>query len=135
MPIHATRRIRKTRGGAHAHLLECDDRHLYVVKFRNNPRILGNGWLASVYLRYLERSTPATALRDLTAEFLAANTHIYLQLGTKVRFRWYADVGSRLCGAMMDHGYIFDPPHWTFSDSPLQGFISGLWSTATSVLG
>jgi len=23
---------------------------------------------------------------------------------------------------MMDHGYAFDGPHWTFSDSPLQGF-------------
>ena len=22
---------------------------------------------------------------------------------------------------MMDHGYIFDGPHWTFGDSPLQG--------------
>jgi hypothetical protein len=22
---------------------------------------------------------------------------------------------------MMDHGYVFDGPHWTFSDSPLQG--------------
>ena len=22
---------------------------------------------------------------------------------------------------MLDHGYAFDGPHWTFSDSPLQG--------------
>jgi hypothetical protein len=22
---------------------------------------------------------------------------------------------------MMDHGYVFDGPHWTFADSPLQG--------------
>ena len=22
---------------------------------------------------------------------------------------------------MLDHGYVFDGPHWTFSDSPLQG--------------
>ena len=22
---------------------------------------------------------------------------------------------------MMDHGYVFDGPHWTFTDSPLQG--------------
>ncbi len=22
---------------------------------------------------------------------------------------------------MMDHGYVFDGPHWKFSDSPLQG--------------
>ena len=22
---------------------------------------------------------------------------------------------------MMDHGFVFDGPHWTFTDSPLQG--------------
>jgi hypothetical protein len=22
---------------------------------------------------------------------------------------------------MMDHGYVFDGPHWTFADSPIQG--------------
>ena len=53
MPIQATRLIRKMRGGAQAHLLECDDGHFYVVKFRNNPqhrRILINEWIASVFL-------------------------------------------------------------------------------------
>ena len=37
MPLNAVRLIRKMRGGAQAHLLECDDGCFYVVKFLNNP--------------------------------------------------------------------------------------------------
>ena len=65
MPIQAIRLIRKMRGGAQAHLMECDDGHFYVVKFRNNPqhrRILMNEWIASVFLNYLQISTPPTAI-------------------------------------------------------------------------
>ena len=61
MPVLAKRLIRKMRGGAQAHLLECDDGHFYVVKFRNNPqhrRVLINEWLASAFLNYLRISTP-----------------------------------------------------------------------------
>jgi hypothetical protein len=193
MPIHAQRLIRKMRGGAQAHLLECDDGHFYVVKFRNNPqhrRILVNEWIASIFLKYLQISTPATAMVDLSAEFLAAQPEIYLQLGSRrqaVEPGWHfgsrypgdpakmmvydfipdllldkvanldqflgvlafdkwvgnadarqsiffrarlqqwspsaGDLPQRLgfVAHMMDHGYIFDGPHWTFNDSPLQG--------------
>jgi hypothetical protein len=119
MPIHATRLIRKTRGGAQAHLLECDDRHFYVLKFRNNQqhlRILVNEWIASVFLRYLEISTPATAMVDLTAEFLAANTDIYLQLGSRrltVQPGWH--FGSRYPGVRPRSWYTTSFPTccWT----------------------
>jgi len=193
MPIAATRLIRKMRGGAQAHLLECDDGHFYVVKFRNNPqhrRILVNEWIASVFLNYLEISTPATAMVDLPAEFLADNPEIYLQLGSRrlavepgwhfgsrypgdpakvmvydfipdmllekvanrkeflgalVFDKWIGNADARqaiffrarlqqlspsaskgplrpgFVAHMMDHGYIFNGPHWTFADSPLQG--------------
>jgi len=193
MPIEATRLIRKMRGGAQAHLLGCDDGHYYVVKFLNNPqhrRILVNEWIASVFLEYLQISTPAAAIVNLSAEFLEANPEIQIQLGSRhlaVQPGWH--FGSRYPGdpakvmvydfipdllldkvanlnefrgvlafdkwignadarqsiffrarlqkwspaqterplrlgfvaSMMDHGYVFDGPHWTFSDSPLQG--------------
>jgi hypothetical protein len=193
MPIQATRLIRKMRGGAQAHLLECDDGHFYVVKFLNNPqhrRILVNELVASVFLQYLQISTPAAAMVNLSTDFLEANPEIHIQLGSrhlKVEPGWH--FGSRYPGdpakvmvydfipdlmlqkvanlneflgvlvfdkwignadarqsiffrarlqqwspsqterplrlgfvaSMMDHGYIFDGPHWTFSDSPLQG--------------
>ena len=84
MPVDAIRLIRKMRGGAQAHLLECGDGHFYVVKFRNNPqhrRILINEWIASVFLNYLQISTPPAAIVNLSAEFLASNPEIQLQLG------------------------------------------------------
>jgi len=193
MPIHATRLIRKMRGGAQAHLLECDDGHFYVVKFLNNPqhrRILANEWIASVFLNYLQISTPATAIVQLSAEFLAENPDVHIQLGSRhlavepgwhfgsrypgnpakvmvydfipdlllekvanlteflgvlvfdkwignadarqsIFFRarlqqWSPSAGERplrlgFVAHMLDHGYVFDGPHWTFSDSPLQG--------------
>ncbi len=86
MPVKARRFIRRMRGGAQAHLLEADDGHFYVVKFRNNPqhrRILVNEWIASVLLDYLQVSAPKTAIIELTADFLAANPDVHIQLGTR----------------------------------------------------
>jgi len=193
MPINAKRLIRKMRGGAQAHLLECDDGHFYVVKFRNNPqhrRILVNEWLSSVFLHYLQISTPATEIVNLAADFLAGNPEIHIQLGShrlavepgwhfgsrypgdpaKVMVydfipdllldkvvnrheflgglafdKWIGNADARqaiffrarlqqwspsgddpprrlgFVAHMMDHGYVFDGPHWKFADSPLQG--------------
>lgn len=193
MPVNASRLIRKMRGGAQAHLLECDDGHSYVVKFLNNPqhrRILVNEWVASVFLNYLQISTPPTAIVQLSAEFLAANPDVHIQLGSRhlavepgwhfgsrypgdprkvmvydfipdlllekvvnlneflgvLAFdKWMSNADARqsvfyrarlqewspsggprpvrlgFVAHMLDHGYIFDGPHWTFSESPLQG--------------
>lgn len=193
MPVQAKRLVRKMRGGAQAHLMECDDGHYYVVKFRNNPqhrRILVNEWVASVFLNYLQISTPATAIVNLTADFLASNPEIHLQLGSRrldveagwhfgsrypgdptkimvydfvpdllldkvvnreeflaalVFDKWISNADARqaiffrarlqqwsplaadrpqklgFVAHMMDNGYVFDGPHWTFTDSPLQG--------------
>ena len=193
MPVNAVRLIRKLRGGAQAHLMECDDGQFYVVKFRNNPqhrRILVNEWISAVFLRYLQISVPATAIVNLSPEFLAANTDAHIQMGSKhvdiepgwhfgsaypgdpariavydfipdllldkvvnlsdflgvlVFDKWAGNADARqsvfyrarlkqwvsggdeyltrtgFVANMMDHGYVFDGPHWTFADSPLQG--------------
>jgi len=193
MPVNATRLIRKLRGGAQAHLMECDDGKFYVVKFRNNPqhrRILVNEWISAVFLDYLKITAPATAIVNLSPEFLTTHTDAYIQLGSKhievqpgwhfgseypgdpariavydfipdllldkvvnladflgvlVFDKWAGNADARqsvfyrarlkqwLSGgdeyltrtgfvvSMMDHGYVFDGPHWTFADSPLQG--------------
>jgi hypothetical protein len=192
MLVQATRLIRKMRGGAQAHLLECDDGHFYVVKFRNNPqhrRILINEWIASVFLNYLQISTPPAAIVSLSAAFLEANPDIYIQLGSRHQAvepgwhfgsrypgdpakimvydflpdilldkvvnageflgvlafdKWMSNADARqsiffrarlrqwpagsepapragFVSQMMDHGYVFDGPHWKFSDSPIQG--------------
>jgi len=192
MPVNARRLIRKMRGGAQAHLLEADDGHYYVVKFKNNPqhrRILVNELLAATLLEYLQISIPETALVCVTEEFVEQNPDLHLQLGSRrvpvqpgwhfgSRFpgdpqrtavydfvpdtllkqvvnreqflgvlvfdKWTANADSRqsvffrarlkewlpdgagtrrlgFVALMIDHGYIFDGPHWRFSDSPIQG--------------
>jgi hypothetical protein len=72
------------RGGAQAHLLEADDGHCYVVKFRNNPqhrRVLVNEIVCSVLLDYLQISSPPTALIHVDSPFLAANPEVSLMQG------------------------------------------------------
>ncbi len=74
------------RGGAQAHLIEADDGHFYIVKFRNNPqhrRILVNEWIATVFLRYLQITTPETAIVDITPEFLKEFPEACIELGTR----------------------------------------------------
>ncbi len=102
MPVEAVRLIRKMRGGAQAHLIQCADGHAYVVKFTNNPqhrRILANEWVSSEFLRYLGLSTPETAVVNFSADFLAANPDVYIQLGrerTSIPIGWH--FGSRFPG-------------------------------------
>src|ERR1700733_12485600 len=102
MPIRALRLIRKMRGGAQAHLLEADDGKFYVVKFRNNPqhrRVLINEWIASVFLKQLQISTPEAAFIELTPQFLSAEPDVYMQLGSRrlaVEPGW--NFGSRFPG-------------------------------------
>ena len=193
MPTNAVRLIRKVRGGAQAHLLECEDGRFYVVKFRNNPqhrRILVNEWIAGTFLRYLQVATPDMAMVNVSAAFLESNPEVHIQLGTRsipiepgwhfgsaypgdpaktavydfipdllldkvvnladflgvlVFDKWAGNADARqsifyrarlrewapgadeyltkagFVANMMDHGYVFDGPHWTFTDAPLQG--------------
>jgi len=86
MPLTALRHVRKMRGGAQAHLLEADDGHWYVVKFRNNPqhrRVLVNEFIAGTFLEYLKIAAPETALIHVTPRFLAENPEVYFSLGTR----------------------------------------------------
>ena len=86
MPLTAVRHVRKMRGGAQAHLLEAEDGHWYVVKFRNNPqhrRSLVNEALSATFLDYLKIAAPETALIHVSLQFLAANPELHLSLGTR----------------------------------------------------
>ena len=74
------------RGGAQSHLIEADDGHWYVVKFRNNPqhpRILVNELIAYSLLDYLKISAPESALIHVTPAFLAANPDVCIALGSR----------------------------------------------------
>ena len=86
MLVNARNLVRKMRGGAQAHMLECDDDRFYIVKFRNNPqhrRILVNELVSAVFLKYLQVSTAPAGIILLTPQFLAANPEIFIHLGTQ----------------------------------------------------
>lgn len=191
MPLDARRYLRKMRGGAQAHLIECSDGHAYVVKFLNNPqhrRILVNELVASALLKHLQIAAPATALVRTDADFLRANPEVGLDFGTVrtapshgwhfgsrypgdaattaiydfvpdallgqlanprdflgvlVFDKWTANADGRqaiffraklrdwdgqanpqrmgFVALMIDHGFIFNGPHWDFPESAAQG--------------
>jgi hypothetical protein len=78
--------VRRMRGGAQAHLLEATDGHFYVVKFLGNPqhrRVLTNEMVAGTILEYLQISSPAIRLIEVTQEFLQANPDVYFTLGNR----------------------------------------------------
>jgi hypothetical protein len=86
MLVDARKLVRKLRGGAQAHLIEADDGHFYVVKFRNNPqhrRVLVNEWISATFLEYLQITVPKRAIVRLSPEFLAESPDVHIQLGTK----------------------------------------------------
>src|SRR5436190_18516507 len=86
VPLTAVRHVRKMRGGAQSHLVEADDGHWYVVKFRNNPqhrRILVNELLCAEFLEYLKIAAPETALVEVSPEFLADNQDVHISLGSR----------------------------------------------------
>ncbi|MEK7408518.1 MAG: HipA family kinase [Acidobacteriota bacterium] len=86
MPIEARRHIRRMRGGAQSHLIQAADGQYYVVKFKNNPqhrRVLVNELIASVFLRYLQISTPEIAIIRISPEFVKENPELKFQLGAQ----------------------------------------------------
>src|SRR5918993_349110 len=87
MPATARRLVRKMRGGAQAHLIEADDGHYYVVKFRGNPqgrRILINEWFGATMLRYLGIACAEPAIVDVGPEFLRDHPETAILLGGRV---------------------------------------------------
>jgi len=90
------------RGGAQAHLMQADDGQFYILKFQNNPqhrRILVNEFVASVFLKYLQISTPETALIRVEEDFIREHPELCMELGTNrvpVKPGW--QFGSRYPG-------------------------------------
>ena len=83
--INAVKYVRRMRGGAQAHLIECNDGHSYVVKFSNNPqhkRIVVNELIAAALLKHLQIAAPKTALVQTDDEFLRANPEVGITHGS-----------------------------------------------------
>ncbi len=86
MPLEARRHIRRMRGGAQSHLIEAEDGHFYVVKFKNNPqhrRVLINELIAGVFLDYLGISAPSMRIIQISEQFLTQNPEVGFQWGAQ----------------------------------------------------
>ena len=88
MSVLACQHIRRMRGGANAHLMLADDRHYYVVKFRNNPqhpRILVNELISYTLLDYLQLPVPKWDIIDVPAELIEASPEMTMEVGRNDR--------------------------------------------------
>jgi hypothetical protein len=110
--VIAIQQIRRMRGGAQSHLMLASDRHLYVVKFRNNPqhvRVLANELLATRLGAAIGLSVPHAEIIEVT-DWLIRNTpdlHMELrggaqpcQAGLHFASRW---VGGLMPGQVVDY--------------------------------
>jgi hypothetical protein len=69
--LQITSIVRPMSGGARSYLVQGEDKHYYVAKFRNNPqgnRTLVNEWMASTLLHRLGASTPKIRSLYLSAD-------------------------------------------------------------------
>jgi len=83
--IAAVHEIRRMRGGAQAHLMQCSDRHFYIVKFRNNPqnpRILANELLASWLAEHIGIPVPPAAVVEVDESLIEEEPALRMQLPT-----------------------------------------------------
>ena len=72
------------RGGAQAHLLRCDDRSYYIVKFQNNPqhpRILANELLGTRLAARMGLCVPHVEVVEVRPELIAYTAELVIQLG------------------------------------------------------
>jgi hypothetical protein len=83
-PVELVRVIRRMRGGSQAHLVEGNDGHFYVAKFKGNPqgnRTLINEWFAHELFRWFGISTPPLRVLRLTKAVQAISEDLVFQLG------------------------------------------------------
>ena len=107
----AVEHVRRMRGGAQAHLLRCDDRGYYIVKFQNNPqhlRILANEMLGTRLAARLGLCVPQVEVVEVRPELIAYTAELVIQLG----------VGRKPCASGKQFGSQFpgDPAHLAVHD-------------------
>ena len=107
----AVEHVRRMRGGAQAHLLRCDDRGYYIVKFQNNPqhlRILANELLGTRLAARLGLCVPQVEVVEVRPELIAYTAELVIQLG----------MGRKPCSAGKQFGSQFpgDPAQLAVHD-------------------
>lgn len=86
MATVAVKHVKRMRGGAQSHLMQCKDGHYYVVKFRNNPqheRVLANEFLATKLAEHIGLPVPAAEIVDVSSQLVADTTELTVVLGSQ----------------------------------------------------
>lgn len=84
MAVLAVQHIRRMRGGAQGHLMQCADGNLYVVKFQNNPqhiRVLANDFLVSRLALAAGLTVPAVDLVEVSQWLIDHSAELEIDLG------------------------------------------------------
>ncbi len=74
--------VHRMRGGAQSHLMFCEDRHYYVVKFQNNPqdvRVLANEMLANLLASFLRLPVPEFQEVTVSEDLLEHTPELHFQ--------------------------------------------------------
>jgi len=86
MVAAAVKHVKRMRGGAQSHLMECEDGHYYVVKFRNNPqhqRVLANEFLATKLAEHIGLPVPVVVVVEVSTQLVAETTELTVVLGSQ----------------------------------------------------
>jgi hypothetical protein len=76
------------RGGSQSRLMLCDDRNLWIVKFKNNPqhlRVLANELIATQIAEAIGLSVPVCGIIDVSQSLIETNPQLYIDHGPKRR--------------------------------------------------
>src|SRR5690242_8212878 len=83
LAIEAIQHVKRMRGGAQSHLMLASDRHLYVVKFQNNPqhlRVLANEMLGTALARHMGLPVPGTEVVEVTTDLIQISPTLKIEL-------------------------------------------------------
>lgn len=99
------------RGGSQSQLMRCDDQHLYVVKFLNNPqhqRVLANEFLGTRLAQLLGLPVPESAIIEVGEWLIEHTPELHIQLAhNTVRCQSGLHFGSRYAVDPIE-GQVFD---------------------------
>jgi hypothetical protein len=89
------------RGGSQSRLMLCDDRNLWIVKFKNNPqhlRVLANELMATQIAEAIGLPVPVSGIIDVSQSIIEGSPQLYIDHGPK---------GRELCSSGLQFGSQF----------------------------
>lgn len=104
--LNAVQVISRLRGGAQSRLMLCDDRNLWVVKFKNNPqhlRVLANELMATRMAESIGLSVPVAGIVNVSESLISSSpgSYVDLEVGCRKAYSSGLQFGSKFVGGMM----------------------------------